>query len=339
VPLISVVVVNYNGADGLADCVSALVDGSGPATEILIVDNASADGSLAIAEGLAERFPAVRVLKSDENRGYAGAVNFALPSARGAYVAVLNMDVLVSPGWLEPLTGFMEASPDTGVACPLILLQDDPGKINAAGQDLNVTGLGFNRWLDQPRERAGTEPFRVMGLHGAAFVIRRSLLDRFGGWDDRGFLYHEDVQLSWLLQLAGAEVQCLPASTVRHDYELTMSPQKFLLLERNRVAMVMTNLRLGTRIALTPFLAFTELLMWGYCLIRGPRFMRAKLSSYRWVVGERKRIRARRKLIRTLRRRSDWQILRGLRWGYPWDQFFTLGRERGESRRGSLGDT
>jgi len=141
------------------------------------------------------------------------------------------MDVEVSPGWLAPLTAFLDRSPDTGAVCPLMLLEADPRRINAAGQDLHVTGLGFNRWLGRPREQAGTEPFQVTGLHGGAFVIRRELLEELR-WDDSGFLYHEDVQLSWLLRLAGREIHCVPTSTVTHDYHLTMFPRKLYLLER-----------------------------------------------------------------------------------------------------------
>ncbi|MGA9636181.1 MAG: glycosyltransferase, partial [Solirubrobacterales bacterium] len=174
-----------------------MLEGSGAVTEILVVDNASTDDSAAIAERLAEENESVKLIRSSTNRGYAGAVNVALPEARGEYVAVLNMDVAVSPGWLDPLLSLLEAKPEAGVACPLILLESDPSRINAAGQDLNKTGLGFNRRLGEPRERAGEEPFQVNGLHGAAFVVRRELLETLGGWDESGFLYFEDVELSW----------------------------------------------------------------------------------------------------------------------------------------------
>jgi hypothetical protein len=301
-----------------------------------VVDNASSDGSASIAEAAAERHDSVRLLRSPTNRGYAGGVNLALAEARGTYVAVLNMDVVVSPGWLDPLVSFLEASPRAGAACPLILLDSDPGRINAAGQNVNVTGLGFNRWLEQPRERAGTEPFRVSGLHGAAFLIRRELLKAIGGWNESGFLYHEDVELSWLLAVAGSEIHCVPASTVRHDYHLTMFPHKLFLLERNRWSMLLADMRGPTRIALSPLLALSELMMWGYCLIRGPAFLRAKLDSYRWISTHRGRIRERRKFIESVRRRSDWGVLRRMNWGYPLDQFATLGRERGESERNRI---
>ena len=280
----------------LEGCLTALLKDSGKVkTEVLVVDNASSDDSAEIAERLAAEHESVRLISSPTNRGYAGAVNVALPEARGEYVAVLNMDVIVTPGWLDALVSLLEAKPEAGVACPVILLESDPGKINAAGQNLNKTGLGFNRWLNKGREVAGDEPFAVTGLHGAAFLIRRDLLERLGGWDESGFLYFEDVELSWLLRIAGSEIWCVPASTVVHDYHLSMFPHKLFLLERNRWKMLLADLRLPTRLAISPLLALTELMMWGYCL------------------------------------------LRGLRWGYPLDQFLTLGRERGESERDRIG--
>jgi GT2 family glycosyltransferase len=306
---------------------------AGGEIEILVVDNASADGSDSIAARLAEEHEPVRLLRSPTNRGYAGAVNVALPEARGEYLAVLNMDVVVSEGWLDPLVSFLDASPAAGAACPLILLESDPSRINAAGQNVHPTALGFNRWLDRPREEAGAAPFRVSGLHGAAFVIRRELLERLGGWDESGFLYYEDVELSWLLRLAGKEIHCVPASTVIHDYHLTMFPQKLFLLERNRWKLLLSGLRGRTRLALAPLLAVSELMMWGYCLLRGPSFLRAKWRSYAWLRHNAELIRHRRRELAPLRRTSDWGVLRRLHWGYPLDQFVTLGRERGASER------
>jgi len=303
---------------------------------VLVVDNASSDGSDAIAEAAAERHDSVRLLRSPTNRGYAGAVNLALSEARGAFVAVLNMDVVAGPGWLDPLISFLEATPDAGAVCPLIVLESDPGRINAAGQNVHVTGLGFNRWLEKSRQLAGDEPFRVSGLHGAAFLIRHDLLQSIGGWNDSGFLYHEDVELSWLLTLAGKQIYCVPASTVSHDYHLTMFPHKLFLLERNRWSMLLANLRPLTRVPLAPLLALSELMMWGYCLLRGPSFLRAKLDSYRWISTHRERIRERRRFVDALRRRSDWGVLRRMHWGYPVDQFATLGRERGASERNRI---
>jgi hypothetical protein len=86
-------------------------------------------------------------------------------------------------------------------------------------------------------------------------------------------------------------------------------------------------------VALLPLFLLTECLMWGYCLIRGRRFMRAKLATYRWLVQHRGEVSESRRSVDAVRVRSDWQLIMGLKWGYAWDQFFRLGRERGSARR------
>ncbi len=272
------------------------------------------------------------VVRNDANLGYAAAVNVALERARGEFLAVLNMDLVVEPGWLPPLLAFLRDNPRAGIVNPLILLADGSG-VNAAGQDVHVTGLGFNRGLDRSVESAGSVPFEVSGIQGSAFLVRTADLRRLGGMDDLGFLYHEDVNLSWLYRLAGFNLWCVPASRVRHDYFLSMYPEKFHLLERNRVAMILAYPRPATLAALSPALLATEALVWSFSVLRGPRFLAAKASSYGWVWRHRHEILERRRFAKTLRTVGDTAILRDLRWSYSWGQFVTLGRERGPSRR------
>ena len=301
--------------------------------EIIVVDNASTDDSLAVIREFQAEAQGLTLLSSSTNLGYAGGVNLALPHLAGKYLAVLNSDVIVVAGWLAPIVDWLEAHPDTGLINPLVLLYADQDRINATGQNIHVTGLGFNRWLGRPRHQAGTAPMLVSGIQGSAFVIRREVLERAGGWDAGGFLYHEDVELSWLLHLMGYEIYCLPAAHVLHKYHLTMYPEKLYLLERNRAAMLIANLHRRTGLMLTPWLLFTELLMWSYCCLRGVGFLKAKAASYLWVFGQWPNLMQNRHRIQALRRRTDWHILRKLRWSYDWDQFFTLGRERGPSAR------
>lgn len=335
-PLVSIVVVNYNGGEQLLRCVETVLSDSYTVREVFVVDNASTDGSPHLLEDFASCHSEIKVLWSKRNLGYAGGVNLATAAARGAYIAVLNMDVAVSPGWLNPLIGFLEAHPEAGAVNPLIVLADCK-RINAMGQDIHITGLGFNSHQGQPAESAGITPMLVSGLQGSAFVVRRTLLDRLGGMDASGFLYHEDVNLSWALQLMGFTLYCVPESVVRHDYFLSMYAEKLHLLERNRLAMLLAYLHWSTLILLIPPLFFTEALMWGYCFLRGPSFMRAKLSSYRWVLRRLGKIGERRKFIDSERSVSDWKLLKNLRWAYAWDQFLILGRERGPSRREPAG--
>lgn len=331
-PDVSIVVVNFDGADSIGACLASLVVDATPRREIFVVDNASRDGSAALVEHIAAGRSDLRLLRSATNRGYAGGVDLALPHCRGRYVAVLNMDLVVEPGWLDPLTAHLDRHPEVAAVNPLVTLRDGR-RVNAAGQWLHVTGLGFNRGLGRDRATFGAEPFAIAGLNGAAFVVRRALLEQIGGMDTGGFLYHEDVNLSWLLRLMGHELACVPTSAVRHDYFLSMHPEKLFLLERNREAMLLTHLEAATLRRLLGWRSITEALMWSYALIRGPAFVRAKARARRWVREQREQIEARRGLVARLRVRSDAEVMRPMSRRYPLAQLASLAGERGAPRR------
>lgn len=331
-PLVSIIVVNYNGGENLPRCLETLRADPYLAREIIVVDNASADTSSIILKDLSARHADLVVLWSKQNLGYAGGVNLALKAAGGSYIAILNNDIVVDAGWLAPLIAFLEDRPEVGAVNPLIALADRK-RINALGQTLHITGMGFNRHLGRLVESVDLAPVRVSGIQGSAFVTRRALLERMGGMDATGFLYHEDVNLSWLLNLMGFDLYCVPRSVVRHDYLLSMNPAKLHLLERNRWAMLLAYLRRSTLALLLPAFLATEVLMWAYCLLRGWSFLQAKAGSYQWVFRHRQHIAERRHLAKSLRVLSDWQLLKRLCWSYAWDQFFVLSRERGSARR------
>lgn len=332
----TVIVVNYNGATRLESCVRSLLTCGEVDVELIVVENASTDGSRELLESLASSCAAVKPLFMEKNWGYAGAVNRALSHANGEYVAVLNMDLEVSARWLTPLVQFMQANPHAGAVSPLIRISKD-GSINAAGQWLHVTGLGFNRTrLPSESVRTG-EPFEVDGIHGAAFVLRRSLLEQIGGIDETGFLYHEDVNLSWMLRLCGLRLYCVPESVVYHDYFLTMYPAKFFLLERNRLMMLLSYLRPSTMAVMSPAVAVTEASTWAYAMLRGREFVRAKARSYGWVMSQRSIIAQRRAWLTSQRRVSDWVLLRSTRLGCDWRQLLTLAREGDGSGRIPVG--
>jgi GT2 family glycosyltransferase len=322
-PLVSIIVVNYNGMVHLPECLDALTAQHYPAFEVLVVDNGSTDGSLAY---VAANYPEVRTIASRSNLGYSGAVNLALNNARGAYIAVLNMDAMVEPDWLHPLIAFLEAHPEVGAVTPKIVLYHQPDRINALGQNVHVTALGFNRAYNRPDRPDATAPIKVSGLHGAAFVLRKSLLAQMGGMNEACFLYHEDVDLSWMVQLMGYDIYCLPAAVVRHKYTLKMDAQKLYFLERNRLSMLLSNVRWTTLVLLAPLLALTECMMLAYCLRRGRSFIAAKARALSWAWRRREQIIRRRAQVQALRRRSDLQMIANLRLAYEWDQLITLGR-------------
>jgi GT2 family glycosyltransferase len=328
----SVIVVNFNGGESVVECLESIqrsIDAGETKADIIVVDNASTDGSRDFVRDFAATHSALAIL-NDRNIGYAAAINQASERARGDYLAVCNMDITVTPGWLDALVDWLRSHPKTGAVNPLLLLPD--GRVNACGQNIHITALGFNRLLGSSTADVPGEPFEVSGIQGAVFALPRATLNLIGGMDQDGFLYHEDVDLSWRLRLAGFDLYCIPAARANHDYVLSMDPLKFHLLERNRLAMLAACLELRTALLLSVPLLFSELLAWMYACLRGVRFMAAKFRSYVWVWRRRLEIRKRREMIQATRKRSDWQILRRLHWNYDWRQFASLARESGTRR-------
>jgi GT2 family glycosyltransferase len=326
----TIVIVNYRSGDHLAGCLDSVM--ADPPTRVIVVDNASGDSSFEPAARWAVRDPRVEAVVSPTNLGLAGAIDLVLESIATPYLIPLNPDTRVHPGWWQRLVAALEADSRTAVACPLVLIQDTQ-TVNSAGQHLHVTGLGFNRMLGQSASAVPAFNHTVPGLHGTAFAIRTGALRQIGGWDTTGFLYHEDVALSWSLRLAGHEIVCVPWAVVEHDYHLTMSPDKLFLLERNRWAMLLAHLRPWTLLLLTPPLLITETMVLALCLRRGPRFLAAKARSWKWVWAQRSVISAWRRRVQISRSVPDRRLMSALRWGYPLGQATTLARETGASTR------
>jgi len=330
-PFLSVIVVNYNGAAKIGACVKSLLVDEHPSREIWIVDNASVDESVSEARSAANGDGRVHFIDTGGNLGYAGAINRALPHCSGQIVAVFNMDIVVEPNCLAAAVDFLLSNPQVGAVSPLITLAGGD-RVCAIGQNVHVTALGFNRGLGATRDSVGTTPVAVSGIHGAAFFMPTELLRRLGGLDTSGFLYHEDVDLSWLLLNCGFDLYCIPLAVVRHDYFLSMDPGKLYLLERNRLTCLLVFLSPITLLLISPLILLTEIILWVFAAIRGSRFLRAKLRSYKWVINN-SRIRAdRRMTIKPLKKRSDWQVLSRMTWTYHLDQAFSLATERGPTR-------
>ncbi len=217
------VVVNYNAGPALCDCVGSVL-AEEPCPEVVVVDNASTDGSV---DGLRRAHPGVRIVHSGGNLGYARAANLGIAATGAPVVAVLNPDTVLRPGAGPALTARFAAEPDLGAAGPRLCNTDGsvypsarrvPSLVDAVGH-----GLLFFVWRDNPFTRRyreiGADPDRprdVDWVSGAAVWLRRAALDDVGGWDERYFMYVEDVDLCWRLHRAGWRVAYDPAGTVEH---------------------------------------------------------------------------------------------------------------------------
>ncbi len=207
---IRVVVLNWNGRRWLDGCLSALAAQTRPADEIVVVDNASSDDSVAY---LRARWPQVTVVALDENLGFAEGNNRGAAGARTDALVFLNNDTEAEPGWLAALEA--AARPPYALVASRIVFLDRPDVIDSAGDGYLRCGGGFKRGHGQPAA-AFAESREVFGVCGAAFLVRRDLFERLGGFDPAFFMVYEDVDLSYRARMRGARVWYAAGAIVRH---------------------------------------------------------------------------------------------------------------------------
>ncbi|MDQ3489246.1 MAG: glycosyltransferase family 2 protein [Acidobacteriota bacterium] len=221
-PDVSVIVLNYNGRQWLKPCLDALAAQRGaPAFEVMVVDNASTDGS---ADYVREHFPGVRVHDAGGNLGFSGGNNAGAEQAHGRLLVFLNNDTSAAPDWLHKLTSALDARPDFGFATSRIVFADNPERIDSAGDGYLFAGGAFKRGYGQ-RADDFAEPREVFGACGCAMVMKRELFEALGGFDPSFFIFYEDVDLSYRAQLLGARCWYAADAVVRHAGSGTMGRQ------------------------------------------------------------------------------------------------------------------
>jgi GT2 family glycosyltransferase len=211
-PDVSVIIVTWNGRQHLDGCLAAVAAQQDVGTETILVDNASADGTV---EYVRERFPWVRVVPLDRNRGFAGGNNAGAAEARGRYLAFLNNDTIADPGWLRALLRGLDEAQGLALATSRIVYMHDPAIVDSAGDGLTRWGGAFKHHHGGPAQEV-TDSREVFGACGAAFIIPKAVFDEVGGFDDDFFLSHEDVDLSYRARLRGYRVRYVADSIVRH---------------------------------------------------------------------------------------------------------------------------
>lgn len=301
----SVIIVNYNGKQKLLECLESVSRTLSRDCELIVVDNASSDGSAAAIE---TNFPDVMLIRSKTNCGFGSGNNLGVLSSRGKYLVFLNPDTLVESGWLEALLAPFEINDRAGMVTARILLADQPDRLNACGNSVHLTGLTLCRGMGQPRE-ALEKLEEVDAVSGAAFAIRRELFDTLGGFDEDTFLYMEDTDLSLRARLAGWSCLYAPDSIVLHHYRLKMTPLKVFYQERNRYLMLLKTLKFATLIVLIPAQLLAEVISWGFVLLSDRPNLRNKLRAYQWVIVNWAVIMRKRKLTQSLRQVSDRELL------------------------------
>lgn len=213
---VAVVIVNYDGERLLPVCLAALAAQTLAPTEIVVADNGSRDGSLAL---LHAHHPHVGVLKLGHNHGFAGGANRGVAATQAPWVCVLNSDATPEPDWLSRLM----AAPREAHTWALgsVLVSAKTGRIESAGDQYSPEGYAYKLLRDRPLSELPSEPYPVFAAPGAAPVFRRDVFDRLGGYEERFFLYYEDIDLAFRAVLAGYHALLVPGARVVHQLGAT----------------------------------------------------------------------------------------------------------------------
>lgn len=235
-PLVSIVVVNWNGAAFIERCLDSVIDQSYANTEIIVVDNGSVDGSVdLLARTYGDR---IRVIARDSNAGFAGGVNEGIRVSGGAWVALLNNDAVADRRWIESLVRTGEQNSAIGMCASRIFMRGLDDVIDGAGLLLSRDGIGRGRGRLEKNRNEFEREEDVLVPSGCAAAYRRVMLDQVGLFDEDFFAYCEDTDLGLRARLAGWRCRYSPGAIVHHDYSRSSSPYssfKAFQVERNRI--------------------------------------------------------------------------------------------------------
>lgn len=264
--LVSVIILNYNGAEFLEKCVESVLRTNYPCFEVILVDNASTDGSL---KSIIKHFgnnPRLRVLRNDANVGFAEGNNIGLKHAKGSIISLLNNDTEVERNWLEEAVETAESDKEAGIVQSKIFFSFDRDTLESAGAFIDRCGYGFERGFVKNKMlyNNGDEVFYA---NGAAVTIKRSALEKVSYvsngriFDPDFFFGYEDVDLCWQMRLAGYKTIVAANSVVYHQRSRTTSRRLGKLVFhhcKNRIMTLVKNYSLKNLMRYLPLLIILE---------------------------------------------------------------------------------
>lgn len=299
-PEISVVLLAYGEEEWLGDAVASVLASEGVSVEVVVVDNGcTSDAIVTLPDD-----PRLRVVVPATNLGFAGGVNFGASHCMAPLLAMVNSDAEVEPDCLDLLRRHLE-DPAVGIAGAVILLADKPGFVNSAGNPLHVLGLSWAGHLGEPV--AGLGDVRPpASVSGACMAVRRELWDRLHGFPPEFFAYFEDLDLCWRTRLVGLRVDLVTEARALHHYEFSRNDLKMYLMERNRLAFVLTTYGGRTLAVLAvPLVAFDAAIS---LLAVAQGWGKQKFRGWWWLATHASWLRARRRRVQESRLVPDREL-------------------------------
>jgi GT2 family glycosyltransferase len=255
--MVSVVIPHYGGKNILSECLTSLKNCIYPNLEILVVDNDSPDDS---AKFIKDKFSEVKLIQSEYNRGFTGGCNLGAQYAKGEYLLILNNDTTHEPDWINYLVTFMESNSSISSIQPKIknyYKQEIFDYSGACGGFIDKYCFPFarGRIFSTVEKDIGQydEACKIFWASGTAFLTRRKIFKKIGGFDEIFFAHMEEVDYHWRCQLMGYEVWVEPSSVIFHKGAVTLpisSPKKTYLNYRNSLILLLTNYPIGKSLCL-----------------------------------------------------------------------------------------
>jgi len=238
---VSIITINYNGLNDTCALIETIPFNDN--LEVIVVDNASQNQE---AETISKRFPQVKVIKSDNNLGFAGGNNLGIKAAQGKYLFLINNDTIFKDFNIQPLIDRLESSTNIAVVCPKIKFAWGTNPIQFTGYTplskitVRNQAIGFGEKDNGQYDTPHPTPY----AHGAAMLIKREVIDKVGLMPECFFLYYEELDWSMLFTRAGFEIWYDPACTVYHKESQATgqnSPLRTYYIVRNRLLLVKRN--------------------------------------------------------------------------------------------------
>lgn len=308
-PVVSILIVNYNGAAFLEDCIRSVEQVVDPENEVIVVDNASTDGS---REVLA-RFLKVKAVFSDRNLGFAGGNNLGLRHCSGEFILLLNSDTVVTADFLRVLVEYLRQHRRVGVAQGKMVLPRSGGVLDVCGSFLTPIGFPYHRGYFKPDGSAYAASYPVFCGKGACLLFRREAIEVAGGFlfDEDYFCYYEESDFCSRVWLGGMEVHFVAGPAIRHlmgatSGQMGMSAFALRLYLKNQTFTLLSNLEWATILRVLPLYAAVLVGSLGAHMVRRqwPQ-VGAHLEALLVPFTEWHRIVARRRLITRIRKVPD----------------------------------
>jgi GT2 family glycosyltransferase len=243
-PLVSIIVVNWNGERFLDECLSSLASQTWQRREILLVDNGSTDGTADSIRSWADQVPQCRAICLPSNVGFCRANNIALEHARGEWIALLNNDAIAEPTWLQELVRHGDISRRIGMVGSKILFQDPSGVIDKAGHLIYWDGQNRGRGTMELDAGQYDRAEEILWPDACAALYHRRLLEETNGFDEAFYAFGDDADLGMRARLLGWKAWYVPTAVVHHRHSASFgaySPMKITLVERNRLLLAIKN--------------------------------------------------------------------------------------------------